>query len=234
MTASPPPALADPAITTPLAAAILPSQQQAAAAPLAPALEEILRSLDEQAYQATLVGRDDDDDGIDDDDDDTADARDVERPLLRRSRAARAKERINKQRRVIKQKLAGLRRAEKEINPTGASATLRLPESTRPRRLTSAPARDYHPRRPAPTSPACHLRVSVACRPRYALLPTPPGHPPALAALASVPARVQYARAPRPTRRPLAWLRTSRRCLGPRRRGRPPALASCDSRRRAR
>jgi hypothetical protein len=115
---SAPPALTDPAIATPFAAAVLPGQQQAAAAPLAPALEEILRSLDDRAYQASLAGGVEDDD---DDDDNDNDARDVERPLLRRSRAARAKERINKQRRVIKQKLASLRRAEKELNPTGPS-----------------------------------------------------------------------------------------------------------------
>jgi hypothetical protein len=117
---SAPPALTDPAIATPLAAAVLPGQQQAAAAPLAPALEEILRSLDDRAYQASLASNLEDDDDDEDDDNDN-DARDVERPLLRRSRAARAKERINKQRRVIKQKLAGLRRAEKELNPTGPS-----------------------------------------------------------------------------------------------------------------
>lgn len=99
-------------------------------AQLAPALEDILRSLDESAL--TFHPDDDehdDDEHNKDEEEDHVDPED-DRPLpSRRTSTAvkRAKEKMAKQRRVIKSKLKALKGGE--VNPTGASPFLVIPNS---------------------------------------------------------------------------------------------------------
>lgn len=96
---------------------------------LAPALEDILRSLDESALSFHPDDDEHDDDGHDEDDDEDnhVDPEDDRPSPGRRTSTAlkRANEKMAKQRKVIKSKLKGLRGGE--VNPTGASPILVLP-----------------------------------------------------------------------------------------------------------
>lgn len=129
-------------------------------AQLAPALEDILRSLDESAlsFHPDDDEHDDDDQDKDEEDDHVDPKDDPPSPSRRTSTAVkRAKEKMAKQKRVIKSNLKALKGGE--VNPTGASPFLVMPNSMRnPPRIVTPDAKTH-------SYFVCTFRGSAAAHP---------------------------------------------------------------------